>query len=236
MDSKINLILETLTNKIDKNIVVCSCSLQKLFKEEVTVEKRQSILSDLFWLTWLDQVLFYLLQDNKNENSLNQPELYETINEKFSIIHLKEHFNGKPFLPSRLLTINCIMENGGPDLLGNAKVLANSKIYWWDESIKDFLQEIGREDIVSLVNKEIINDLHSTKFNDEERDVLQKIWFSSLSTMQDIRLKNFYKQCPVCLNDSAIHSLFESRECSVCGNLLTLDNSTRKYLWNRYVD
>ena len=154
----------------------CSCEINRLYSI-VNENQRSKELIELFMWTWIDQVIYWVLVDDKNESCLNNYELYDKFRSKYAFPKTRHHSSPGYMEPSFYLTaIHKI------NLINDRNLLLDIKRMAWDENIKRFFLSMGEIDIVNRAEKEFRRDLTLRyRFSELEEKELMFLWEEDLS-------------------------------------------------------
>ena len=153
----------------------CSCEINRLYSI-VNENQRSKELIELFMWTWIDQVIYWLLVDGKNESCLNNYELYDKFRRKYTFPKIRHHSSPGFIEPSYYLTafhnINLIIDR---HLLLYIKKIA------WDQNVKPFLLKLREMDVVNRSEEEFRRDLTLRyRFSELEEKELMFLWKEDL--------------------------------------------------------
>jgi hypothetical protein len=123
----------------------CQCDVREAILHAPPDQQAQ-LVSGIFWSAWIDQVLF----------SLGEREVYQKFRETYLFPKIYSHAGGGHAAPHVLLGIEA--KEGNYQAL-----LHEDKKEFWGE-VANYLESIGKHDIVERAEREFINDLTERNF------------------------------------------------------------------------
>lgn len=167
-------IINVLNTKASKT-EFCSCELLSSQITSKRLLKKEDFIS-LFFATWIDQVIYWVLVDSGNEFCLNDSELYETFHTKLVFPKFWQH-GSRHYARPVIFLIRLYRK----DLLSENKLLLLTKLKYWNLGGKKFFLRIGRRDIIKLAEQEFIRDLSLRhRFSEDHERKLKYLWETKL--------------------------------------------------------
>ena len=139
-------------------------------------ERKRDIIRISMW-TWIDQTIYFLLADERNENCFNDIELYNNFRNEFPFP--KVEISGAAWgniSPAAILKIYDDL-----NLIFEKELLLISKLQIWDLGVKRFFEELGRIRLVIHAENEFRKDLKLRhRFTEDEESRLKFLWKEEL--------------------------------------------------------
>lgn len=153
----------------------CNCELLSNRITSKRLLKKQDFIN-LFFASWIDQVMYWVLVDSGNEFCLNELWLYEYFYKYYRFIKIVYHGPGSMVRPISYLT-----GLGYKNLLREKELLFYTKQKYWDQDVKEFFLSIDGRDIIELAEKEFIRDLSLRhRFSEDQENELKYLWETKL--------------------------------------------------------
>jgi len=153
----------------------CSC---ELISNRITARRLldKEDLINLFFATWIDQVIYWMLVDSRNPFCLKELRLYKTFYKKFKFLKFYYHGYGRWVRPISYLT-----SLGYRNLIREKNLLLRTKQKYWDQDVKEFFLSIHRGDIIELAEQEFLRDLSLRhRFSEDQERKLKYLWVTNL--------------------------------------------------------
>lgn len=166
-----NIRILNVLNTREAKTEFCSC---ELISNRITYKrllKKQDYIN-LFFASWIDQVMYWVLVDSRNEFCLKELWLYEYFYNYYRFIKIVYHGPG-----SRVRPISYLIGLGYKNLLRERELLLRTKQKYWDQDVKEFFLSIDRRDIIEIAEQEFLRDLSlQHRFSEEQENKLKYLW------------------------------------------------------------
>ena len=137
--------------------------------------KKKDLLILFMW-SWIDQVIYWLLKDEKNKFCFNEAELYDNFRQIFEYPKMLRYPDYHIIRPSYFLNIFDELK-----LLNEKPLLLDARINSWDLGAKQYFLELSRNDIIASAENEFRRDLTlRDKFTEDEQNKLEFLWENDL--------------------------------------------------------
>lgn len=159
-------------------LISCICSSRNLagkMSEVFSISEIVETYANLFTMLWLDETLYFVLNDKNNPECLNNDNLYDEIRAKFPFPKFGSHGARGLGEPSAFLSF--ILNDKEYLLFDYPKIMLKAKKTYWEIGVKDYLIQNGGEDIVPVIEEELINDLKIRyRYTEEQEIELKALW------------------------------------------------------------
>lgn len=153
----------------------CECEIERLYQKKNLGSKN---IMELFLWTWIDQVVYWILTDDKNDTCLKESEIYERFRRKYPFPKAWYHNQPAGYIkPAYYFKLFKKFHLKNENLL-----LLNMTMFTWDLNVKKYFIDLGRNDIVELAEKEFIRDLTLRhRFTEDEEKEIMSLWKNIIS-------------------------------------------------------